>query len=82
MNNQEIALLTCGLTVLGFFALLAGSILFRKVSDRVNYLKMEISRTDGEECRYWQRELKIYYLTLIPFMSYERAKRIVRHHKP
>lgn len=43
------------------------------------YIKMEIRRAlDIEEQRHWKRELKALYLSVIPGISREKAKRMVR----
>ena len=42
-------------------------------------IKMEIRRAlDYNEQRHWKRELKALYLSLIPGISLEKAKQIVR----
>ncbi len=77
-NNETALLWFAGL----FFAFLIIFGIVMYLSERfkdINYAKMEICRSYGEdEYRYWRRELTICRLLLIPFMSYERAKRIVR----
>jgi len=34
------------------------------------YIKMEINRSSGGERKYWERELKIFYASHIPFLRY------------
>ncbi len=77
-NNGTALLWFAGL----FFAFLIIVGIAMYLSERfkdINYAKMELCRAyDKDEYRYWRRELTICRLTIIPFMSYERAKRIVR----
>ncbi len=77
-NNETALLWFAGL----FFAFLIIFGIAMYLSERfkdINYAKMEICRAyDEDEYRYWRRELTICRLLIIPFMSYERAKRIVR----
>lgn len=43
------------------------------------YLKMEIHRSDGEERKYWERQLKIFYASHIPLVRhfiYKKRKRM------
>lgn len=43
--------------------------LFKKIKSFVNkrnYIIMEIKRSDGRELRYWKRELKKLYISIIP----------------
>lgn len=43
------------------------------------YLRMEVKRADcREEYLYWRRELHCRYLTLIPFITIDKAHRIYR----
>lgn len=36
---------------------------------RKDYIKLEIRRSDGEICKYWNRELKKLYIQSIPFIG-------------
>jgi len=39
-------------------------------------IRMELGRTEGAEYRYWIRELRALHLTLIPGITWHRARRI------
>ncbi len=77
-NNETALLWFAGL----FFGILIIVGIAMYLSERfkdINYAKMELCRAyDEDEYRYWRRELTICRLLLIPFMSYETAKKIVK----
>lgn len=77
-NNEMALFLFAGL----FFAFLIIVGIAMYLSERfrdINYAKMELCRAyDKDEYRYWRRELTICRLLIIPFMSYDTAKKIVR----
>ncbi len=76
-NNEMALFLFAGL----FFAFLIIVGIAMYLSERfkdINYAKMELCRAyDKDEYRYWRRELTICRLLIIPFMSYDTAKKIV-----
>lgn len=41
-----------------------------KFSQELNYLKSEISRTHGEEKKYWINKKRRLWLSIIPFFKY------------
>lgn len=43
--------------------------------DKRRVIKLEINRTDGEEHRYWERELKKLYAESIPIVGIILKKR-------
>ncbi len=65
--------------LVGIFAVLFIVAIVLRISEFstvVNYIKSEISRTEGKEKCYWQCELKALYLSLVPGISFEKAKKI------
>ncbi len=77
-NNEMTLFLFAGL----FFAFLIIVGIAMHLSERfkdINYAKMELCRAYVEdEYRYWRRELTICRLLIIPFITYDTAKKIVR----
>ena len=52
---------------------------FRGWSQNLRYIKMEIRRAENEsEANHWKRELKILYWSLIPGLTVQRIKKIIR----
>ncbi len=77
MKQNELALVWI---LVGFVAVLfiVAIVLFiNEFSSTMNYIKSEISRTEGREKQYWECELKALYLSLIPGVSLSKAKKIV-----
>ncbi len=78
-TNNEMALLWFAGLFFGILIIVGIAMYLSERFKDINYAKMELCRAyDKDEYRYWRRELTICRLTIIPFMSYERAKRIVR----
>ena len=56
--------------VIAFFAIVFFIGLIMKINDftnELNYINREIGRTTGEEQRYWKREKRRLWLSLLPF---------------
>ena len=55
------------------FGLLVGLCIFiNDFSHKLKYLNCEIKRTDGFERRYWKRQKRRFWLSLIPFVKYRQ----------
>lgn len=71
--------------LLAFFIifLLGGNIFFliNRYQKEKAYILREIYRTTGKEQKYWQRELRALRLSLIPGISFQRARGIVHKKK-
>ena len=53
------------------FLLLFGLVsFFNDFSHELKYINCEIQRTDGSERRYWIRQRRRLWLSLIPFVKY------------
>ena len=61
-----------GVVIVFLFAVtLVGLVLyFNKFSRELRYLNMEISRTTGEDRKYWKKKKQKLLLSLIPFVKY------------
>ena len=56
--------------VVAFFVIVFFIGLIMKINDftnELNYINREIGRTTGEEQRYWKREKRRLWLSLLPF---------------
>lgn len=42
----------------------------KEFSQELEYINMEIERTEGSERRYWRRRKRRLWLSLIPFVKY------------
>ncbi len=50
------------------FLLFIGSVLWTiEFRRELEYVKMEINRTEGEEQQYWKRQKRDLWLSLLPF---------------
>lgn len=62
-----------GVMIVGLVLVIALPIIFYLVKniynfkDELDYINMEICRTVGDERRYWKKEKKKLWLSLIPF---------------
>ena len=55
------------------FGLLVGLCLFiNDFSQELKYINCEINRTSGGERRYWKRQKRRLWLSLIPFVKYRQ----------
>ncbi len=72
--NETETGLWCLVGIAGAFLLIVLSVgavaFFNDFSRRLRYLNNEIKRTDGIERRYWIREKRRLWLSLIPFIKY------------
>lgn len=72
-NNPDTELyLLIGIVAAFFlFLLLFGLVSFlNNFSQELKYINGEIKRTDGSERRYWIRQRRRLWLSLIPFVKY------------
>ena len=56
--------------MISFIVTLVLTVIVIKINDfnrELNYINMEIGRTRGEEQRYWKREKRRLWLSLLPF---------------
>ncbi len=69
--NDKITLLIIA-TIIGFFLFLLIFInIYLPFKDERDYIKMEMERSDDEEeYLYWQRELKMLYMSKIPIVHF------------
>jgi hypothetical protein len=44
---------------------------FSKFSHELKFIKSELKRTDGAEHRYWKKQKRKLWLSLIPFVNYK-----------
>ena len=73
VNNPdtELWILVGIIAFLILLGLLVGLCLFVKdFLQELEYINMEIQRTDGSERRYWIRKRRRLWLSLIPFVKY------------
>ncbi len=78
LESREIKLLIILLVFLMFALLLAAVIKIRNIRRDLRYVKMELSRAEGEEERdYWKKKLKILRLSFLPGFTPERAERLL-----
>ncbi len=74
MNNEiNPALMTVGVISCVIIVILSiGGIgmFINDFSRELHMLNMEISRTSGEERRYWKRRRRRLWLSIIPFIKY------------
>ncbi len=77
--SNDTALIMFFCVLFGFLMILGIAFYLKERFEDIKYAKMELHRSyDEEEYRYWRRELLICRLMIIPFMSYETAKKIVK----
>ena len=76
MRQEELMLAWIMVAIFAVLLIVAIVLFIIDFSCDANYIKSEINRTAGREKRYWQRELRAFYLSLIPGISLERAKKI------
>ncbi|MBE6761236.1 MAG: hypothetical protein E7551_03025 [Ruminococcaceae bacterium] len=73
-ENNTNYILTIMLLVFGIIVLLVllvnATIYFKDFSQELKYIKMEIERSEGSERRYWIRQKRKLWLSLLPFMRY------------
>lgn len=71
MEDKElwilIALFGC---LIGFVILVKFVMWINDFSHELRYLNNEIGRTDGSEKRYWKRQKRRLWLSIIPFVHY------------
>ena len=73
MNNIDSIVGVVFLLIIAFLVILLIIVLAIKVnsfSQKLDYIKMEIQRSRGEERRYWIREKRRLWLSLLPFCRY------------
>ena len=69
--DTELYVLLGIVAVFFFFFLLFGLASFlNDFSHKLKYLNSEIMRTEGSEQRYWIRQRRRLWLSLIPFVKY------------
>ena len=56
--------------VIGIGLLVAFASWLNDFSHELRYLNSEIGRTDGSEQRYWKRQKRRLWLSIIPFVRY------------
>lgn len=74
-ENEDVFLTFLLVIVVGFFALLiiGGLVMFLSdFSRELKTINMEIHRTTGGERRYWKRQRRRLWLSLIPFVPYRQ----------
>ncbi len=74
-NNPDTVLyLLVGIVaVIALIGFLDGFFIFiNDFSQELKYLNIEIGRTDGAERRYWLRQRRRLWLSLIPFVKYRQ----------
>ena len=70
-ENQTITILICMFAAVISSAVLGALVLFLiNFFRELRYLNKEISCTDGEERRYWLRQRRRLWLSLLPFVKY------------
>ena len=70
MNSEIDSVFLLAAIVATFFGILLLFGLVMKISEfsqELNYINMEIGRTTGGEQKYWQREKRRLWLSLLPF---------------
>ena len=69
--DTELYLLISIIAVFFLFLLLFGLVsFFNNFFRELKYINCEIQRTDGSERRYWIRQRRRLWLSLIPFVKY------------
>ncbi len=77
--SNDTALIIFFCAVLGLLFILKIVFYLAERFESIKYVKMELGRAySKKEYLHWRRELLICRLMIIPFMSYERAKKIVQ----
>lgn len=56
--------------IFGFVILVKFIMWINDFSHELRYLNNEIGRTDGSEQRYWKRQKRRLWLSIIPFVRY------------
>lgn len=56
--------------IFGFALIVKLSMWLNDFSSELKYLNSEIGRTDGSEQRYWKRQKRRLWLSIIPFVRY------------
>ena len=56
--------------IFGFLLLIKLGFFINSFSRELNYLNIEIKRTEGSERKYWLRKRRRLWLSLIPFVKY------------
>lgn len=56
--------------IFGFLLLIKLGFVINSFSRELNYLNIEIKRTEGSERKYWLRKRRRLWLSLIPFVKY------------
>lgn len=70
MNSEIDSVFLLAAIVAAFFGILLLFGLVMKISEfskELNYINMEIGRTTGGEQKYWKREKRRLWLSLLPF---------------
>ena len=73
MNNIDSIVGVVFLLIIAFLFILliiGFAIKVNSFSQKLDYIKMEIQRSRGEERRYWIREKRRLWLSLLPFCRY------------
>ena len=73
MNNIDSIVGVVFLLIIAFLVILliiGFAIKVNSFSQKLDYIKMEIQRSRGEERRYWIREKRRLWLSLLPFCRY------------
>ena len=71
MEDKELWILIALFGSIFGFALLVKFVMWiNDFSHELRYLNIEISRTDGSEQRYWKRQKRRLWLSIIPFVRY------------
>ncbi len=78
-NHEETTLLFVLICIIGLLIVIAFYInVLRPFLDDRQYIIMEMKRSDGGEYRYWKRELKLLYISLIPIIGRIICKKLNR----
>lgn len=56
--------------ILGFVGIVRFSLWVNDFNSELKYLNCEIGRTEGSEQRYWKRQKRRLWLSLIPFVYF------------
>lgn len=71
MEDKELwILIALFAIVIGIGILFAFASWLNDFSSELRYLNNEIGRTDGSERRYWKRQKRRLWLSIIPFVHY------------
>jgi len=68
-DSIHILILTTILLACTLFCVVFEIAIFRPFREERRYFKLEISRSEGEERKFWERELKYFYIRTIPIIG-------------